>query len=471
MKEDRTEAGWESRKKTSQQPSEPGGDHISAAGPSSSRLSLKSSRSAELASEVWSATSTASPASPESYTSKKPSSLFSSASPEFLTKRISSNSARPFALIDLGFKVLKTSRSFQTLIDTSSDLRGLRLASLLGTQQDQDVAQLLQCQIMDERTEKEPGYRAPNYSMGEQEAVKSVTVSDIATVTQDYTSREVALSFNMPGGQRQSFDCTFRLARTNIFFIVLLLPPQVVFATAANTAASHLPSLKGTSFPPVSNVSATPRRELSSVIVSGSGPSSSQYRLNARPMSIPSPPITSGHAGPSRASQTPPPAGSYGRGYRAYNEVESSSSARAESASYPHIRILPLLPSSLPPLGSHESAFVASTAEIISPPSTTSVTSDTGSTKNIAGMLQTGDRATENLILPPIGSQNARKPTTAVPGFSSLTQWESGASSTKVTTAASLPLTKSARQRSVEADEDPQRQPKRQRLNIHDVLD
>jgi len=125
----------------------------------------------------------------------------------------------PVAFLDLSLKFARTNAAFANLTSVG-DAQGRDLADFVDPV-DHRVLADLQRRLREERNAAEPVYLPPLY--GGTDAIPVVETTDIDTVTREYRDRPAFLTFRF-GGQVFNLTVNFRLAKTDVFFVTLVLP-------------------------------------------------------------------------------------------------------------------------------------------------------------------------------------------------------------------------------------------------------
>lgn len=125
----------------------------------------------------------------------------------------------PVAFLDLTLKVVRTNGAFSNLAQ-HTDTIGKDLTDFVDPL-DHRILQDLQRKLREERNAAEPIYLPPLY--GGTDAIPAVEATNVDFVTQQYQDRPANLTFRI-NGQIFNLNVNFRLAKTDIFFVTLVLP-------------------------------------------------------------------------------------------------------------------------------------------------------------------------------------------------------------------------------------------------------
>jgi hypothetical protein len=103
------------------------------------------------------------------------------------------------------------------------ELVGKNLFDMIGTA-DREKLYRLKRQMQEERDSREPAYLPPIYGESEIQAIQGVHESEIASVTSESHDRTEDLTFRLPDGRHNRIPVQLKLAKTSVFFAVLVLP-------------------------------------------------------------------------------------------------------------------------------------------------------------------------------------------------------------------------------------------------------
>jgi hypothetical protein len=200
----------------------------------------------------------------------------------------------PVAFLNLDLVIQKSNRAFQDLVSFLGDVRGKHLGDVLEARQDESM-QRLRNELRDERDEREPTYMAPITPIGQdpmRPVMESLADQDVDQVSQGFTDRPMYLSFRTPTGQFQSLAVQFRLAKTSLYFVTLVVrsqprpvgPPLQTqqFAPPSATQASQV--MSAPTMAPAKDLTPHPMRPQSST---SSAPSSPYFNFSSVRTSLP----------------------------------------------------------------------------------------------------------------------------------------------------------------------------------------
>ncbi|KAI9709563.1 MAG: hypothetical protein M1820_003323 [Bogoriella megaspora] len=158
----------------------------------------------------------------------------------------------PMAILNLDMLILKTNSLFRDLITAGSDLRGQSLERILHMESIY-VARRMWTDIRGERDVREPTYLPPIVLPGEQDAIESITEQQVETATSEFVDRRELLTFRLPNGQFQQLRVAIRLGRTSVFFASLLLLEQQTGSASLQGAVDRPNSGRGMTDPTYSS--------------------------------------------------------------------------------------------------------------------------------------------------------------------------------------------------------------------------
>ncbi|KAH8727537.1 hypothetical protein GQ44DRAFT_611463 [Phaeosphaeriaceae sp. PMI808] len=131
----------------------------------------------------------------------------------------------PVAFLNLDLIIQKSNQTFQDLVSFLGDVRGKYLGDLLEARQNDSLLRLCN-ELRDERDEREPTYMAPITPIGQnplRPVMENLADRDVDNVSHGFTDRPMYLSFRLPSGQYQSIQVQFRLAKTSLYFVTLVV--------------------------------------------------------------------------------------------------------------------------------------------------------------------------------------------------------------------------------------------------------
>ncbi|KAI9787177.1 MAG: hypothetical protein M1839_003412 [Geoglossum umbratile] len=128
------------------------------------------------------------------------------------------------AYLSMDLIIAKTSGFFVDAVSPGvQDLVGRNLFDMIRTV-DREKLYRLKCQMLEERDAREPAYLPPIYGESEIHAIQSVHESEIASITLGSHDRTEDLTFRLPDGRYSRFQVQLKLAKTSVFFAILVLP-------------------------------------------------------------------------------------------------------------------------------------------------------------------------------------------------------------------------------------------------------
>ncbi|KAI9770622.1 MAG: hypothetical protein M1840_003214 [Geoglossum simile] len=128
------------------------------------------------------------------------------------------------AYLNMDLVIAKASGIFIDAVSPGvRDLVGRNLFDMIRTA-DREKLYRLKRQMQEERDAREPAYLPPIYGESEIQAIQGVHESDIASVTLGSHDRIEDLTFHLPDGRYSMFQVQLKLAKTSVFFAVLILP-------------------------------------------------------------------------------------------------------------------------------------------------------------------------------------------------------------------------------------------------------
>ncbi|KAH0556392.1 hypothetical protein GP486_005685 [Trichoglossum hirsutum] len=128
------------------------------------------------------------------------------------------------AYLNMDLIVAKASSNFIDAVSPGvRELVGKNLFDMIGTA-DREKLYRLKRQLQEERDSREPAYLPPIYGESEIQAIQGVHESEIASVTSGSHDRTEDLTFRLPDGRHNRIQVQLKLAKTSVFFAVLVLP-------------------------------------------------------------------------------------------------------------------------------------------------------------------------------------------------------------------------------------------------------
>lgn len=134
----------------------------------------------------------------------------------------------PVAFLDLDLTVVRTNQWFNHLFGLQPDHRGRNLDGFIDPD-DRASLQEVRNKLREEKDARDPTYLAPlrmNGALDAADNIPSVESVDLAVMTsQGFQERVVDLRFRFVDGLFENVRISIRLARAEVFFAVLILPP------------------------------------------------------------------------------------------------------------------------------------------------------------------------------------------------------------------------------------------------------
>ena len=142
---------------------------------------------------------------------------------------------KPFCLLDMEFNIIKVNEPFAAYLHTRGSVRGRSITDFLDTQS-RDSMRSMKAQIHNERSQSDPAYLPPLLSLTEHEALQSITQADLEIVTRGFAERNIRIDFPTANGRTTTCACQIQLAKTNVFFVVLVLYTSIPGEKSLGTA-------------------------------------------------------------------------------------------------------------------------------------------------------------------------------------------------------------------------------------------
>lgn len=131
--------------------------------------------------------------------------------------------AEMVAFLNLNLQILKCNEAFRQLFGPGADPRGRLLSDFIDRRHESQV-QRLQNELRDERSRREPTYLPSIFpDRQEQQAVQSLDENDVERITQGFDARPESWTYVLPDGRREQLVSRVSLARTSIYFAVIVL--------------------------------------------------------------------------------------------------------------------------------------------------------------------------------------------------------------------------------------------------------
>jgi len=126
------------------------------------------------------------------------------------------------AFLNLDLQILRCNEAFALLFGGGNDLSGRLLSDYIDRRHEAAV-QRLQNELREERSRREPTFLPGIFRDQEQQAVQSIDYNDIDRITQGYDERREAWQFVLPDGRREQLLSRISLARTSMYFAVIVM--------------------------------------------------------------------------------------------------------------------------------------------------------------------------------------------------------------------------------------------------------
>ncbi|KAI9821780.1 MAG: hypothetical protein M1827_002361 [Pycnora praestabilis] len=156
--------------------------------------------------------------------------------PQFPGQSSGWSTAPPTALLNMDLEIATSNQTFRDSVAPGLDIRGLKFIELVGQNQREKV-HLLCRQLQEEREMREPSYLPPIYGSNEMEAIRCVDEEDIVRATRGSVRRIESLTVRLADGRCRWLSFDFRLAKTSVFFVALMLS-----SPADNSISPNIPS-------------------------------------------------------------------------------------------------------------------------------------------------------------------------------------------------------------------------------------
>lgn len=127
----------------------------------------------------------------------------------------------PIAFLDLDLIILKANSTFQQLFANVQNLHGRRFTEIARATE-RDSFQTVRNRLREEREAKDPAYLPPIERPGH-DPLPEIREQDIEEVTRGFQDRTHFWTYNCPG--EPTLPTRIRLARTSVYFAVVMLPP------------------------------------------------------------------------------------------------------------------------------------------------------------------------------------------------------------------------------------------------------
>lgn len=131
--------------------------------------------------------------------------------------------AEMVAFLNLDLQILKCNEAFRQLFGLGADPRGRLLSDFIDRRHESEVHRL-QNGLREERSRREPTYLPSIFpDQQEQQAVQTLDENDVERITQGFDERREFWTYVLPDGRRQQLLSRVSLARTSIYFAVIVL--------------------------------------------------------------------------------------------------------------------------------------------------------------------------------------------------------------------------------------------------------
>ena len=147
------------------------------------------------------------------------------------------------AFLNLDLQILRCNEAFALLFGGGTDPSG-RLLSYYIDRQHEAAVQRLQNALREERSRREPTFLPGIFPDQEQQAVQSIDYNDIDRITQGYDERHESWQFVLPDGRREQLTSRISLARTSIYFAVIIMHRVAQPSTAQRTPFARPTSIE-----------------------------------------------------------------------------------------------------------------------------------------------------------------------------------------------------------------------------------
>ena len=128
----------------------------------------------------------------------------------------------PMAFLDLDFVVVRANKPFEQIICGSRDAKGSQLADLASSS-DNETFHSIRERLRAEREEREPAYMPPILQPG-LDVIAGVSDADVDRLAQGFSDQTYSWTQSSAVPNRQVFPARVRLAKANVYFVVVSLP-------------------------------------------------------------------------------------------------------------------------------------------------------------------------------------------------------------------------------------------------------
>ena len=130
--------------------------------------------------------------------------------------------AKPFCLLDLNFNIIKSNDPFSARLRVRGSIRGRSIIEFMDTKS-RDSMLSMKAQLHNEKSQCDPAYLPPILSLSDHEALQSISQTDLPSITRGFTERNICITFTAIDGQTTTSTCQIQLAKTTVFFVVLVI--------------------------------------------------------------------------------------------------------------------------------------------------------------------------------------------------------------------------------------------------------
>ena len=136
---------------------------------------------------------------------------------------LGSASGEMMAFLNLDLQILKCNEAFRQMFGAGGDPRGRRLSDFIDIRHESQV-QRLQNELREERSRRDPTYLPSIFpDRQEQQAVQALHDTDVDRITQGFDERRESWTYVLSDGRPEQLYSRVSLARTTIYFAVIIL--------------------------------------------------------------------------------------------------------------------------------------------------------------------------------------------------------------------------------------------------------
>lgn len=163
----------------------------------------------------------------------------------FYPARSEPSTDRPaiIAFLNLDLQILRCNEAFALFFGGGNNPRGRLLSDFIDRRHEAAV-QRLQNELREERSRREPTFLPSIFPDHEQQAVQSIDYGDVDRITQGYDERHESWQFVLPDGRREQLMSRISLARTSIYFAVIIMHRITQPSPSQGTAFARPTSLE-----------------------------------------------------------------------------------------------------------------------------------------------------------------------------------------------------------------------------------